>query len=302
MEFEKGWFLRQLRSVEENSSRWSNDTTRLKESRNQVHYLRLEKFALQTQLLQANKDILTWASHNRKSLTSVERELEQVNRERLDWKRWLEQTEQQVTALREALEGVRQWRDYPGYGFCWCPTYSGEEVDEHEEPCRAAHKALASTSAPAPETKERCFQIECECSAYHPLGGLCSVCGRDYESNCDHYGKSVPPAYGDGYEQHKFQRALTNETEEALRAGVKAGQEARQRGDVQSSEDVKSEFTNEPLETGTVCPCFGEEVLCIECWAIRKEILRGGIPQTKHSLECTTEGCVDGCIQEGATT
>ncbi len=226
-----------------------SDTTRLKESRNQVHYLRLEKFALQAQLGEVQ---------------------DSANRAWKDYTAMVETASmyyQQVTALREAaeqaVEAFRYTQEYITPELL--PSLEGWS---HHDATVALKKALALTPTSASETKERCFQIECECSAYHPLGGLCSVCGRDYESNCDHYGKSVPPAYGDGYEQHKFQRAPTNE----------------------------------PLETGTVCPCFGEEVLCIECWAIRKEILRGGIPQTKHSLECTTEGCVDGCIQEGATT
>ena len=89
------------------------------------------------------------------------------------------------------------------------------------------------------------------------------------------------------------EQAPTNEPPETLRAGVKAGQEARQRGDVQSLKDVKSELasTNETPETGTVCPCIEALKLsmCLYCKS------RG------MHVKCATPGCIDGRIQEGTT-
>ncbi len=129
---------------------------------------------------------------------------------------------------------------------------------------------LRLATTPLAEEPKNCFKIECDCSAYHPLGGVCE-CGQDYESNVDHFGKSVPPAYGDGYEQHQFRRAQQPTTE-------------------------------------TVCPC--EDSPCVNCeWHFNS--LHGGHVgidfgdghyELKHCSLCTTPGCVDGKIQVKEST
>ncbi len=80
---------------------------------------------------------------------------------------------------------------------------------------------------------------------------------------------------------------------------IREGQEARDRGDVRSLEDVKRELALQQPATETVCPCnvvfdVMNDKFCTPCW----EACYG----RRRDINCATPGCVDGKIQVEEST
>ncbi len=141
-----------------------SDTTRLKESRNQVHYLRLEKFALQARVKEMNveleetKDNLEWRVKISEKLATDFGYIEDL---------WIA-SQQQVTALREALDKLKVEIAYDSTKLGYINhRHEGMwvvDVDIVQEGIEQIEAALA-TPAPASETEEG------------RVGGPCGISG-----------------------------------------------------------------------------------------------------------------------------
>lgn len=206
----------------------------------------------------------------------LESELAQVSRERSDWKRWLQDSEQQVTALREALG----WPERLGMFCMYCgQTSSAMHCRDcsqriREMPILAAHEfnakeALVSTTPVAEEAEylPAAMKKTCEIKEY-----FCRSCNSTH-----HLNSKIGKAHMDS------QQSETRPTPEEIQVSVRHGFET----DVKPTWEKRSQ-----PETQMGCPCNGEEEICIECWVTRKNSLDvNRVPKLKHSPNCTISGC-----------